>query len=330
MKRLLSQLVSIARVTAIEGLQQPVCLLLTFAAVTLIILQPLTQLNNFGETGRMARDCGLAFMLVFGMFASAFAAGDTLAAEIRRGTVAVALSKPLHRAVFLVGKFLGVAAVATVFAWCAGFAVLFAVRCSEHFVEGKEYMGNVRDTLCGILALAAAPLAALIAAALNYRRGLRLGLAFFASLALIQPALLFALGFVSREGNWHGFGGFSFGVDWRIISAAALVLMLLLVFAAALTALATRLQSGAAAAAGFALLFVGFMSESQFGASKNLVARILYSAIPDVQNFWMVDALGGGGTIPLRYTASCAIYAFCLIAFILSLGHISLKTRDIG
>jgi hypothetical protein len=217
-----------------------------------------------------------------------------------------------------------------VFAWCAGFAVLFAERCSEHFVEETERAGFMQDTLCGALALAAPVAALLIAALLNYLRGIRFGLAFFASLSLIQPALLLTLGFFSRTGRFVGIGGYAFNLDWRIVPAALLVLMLLLVFAATLTALATRLQSGAAAAAGFALLFAGVMSESQFGASKTVVGRILYSAIPDVQNFWMVDALGNNGTIPWAYTAGCAAYALCLIAFMLSLGHISFKIRDIG
>jgi len=330
MKKFPSQILHIARVTAIEGLQQPVCMLLTFVAVSFIILQPVTQLNTFGEPGRMARDCGLAFMLVIGMFVCAFTAGDTLAAEIRRGTVAVALSKPLHRATFIFGKFLGVAAVAAVFAWCVVFAILFAERTSEQFVETNEIAGNFRDTLCGALALCAAPAALLLAALLNYLRGLRFGLAFFVSLSVIQPLLLLLFGFFTRTGDYTGFAGFSPSLDWRIVPAALLVLMLIWVFAAALTAFATRLQSGAAAAAGFALLFAGFMSESQFANSENIAGRILYSVIPDVQNFWMADALGGGGTIPAAYTAGCALYAFLLIAFMLSLGYFSLKTKDIG
>ena len=329
-KRTVSQLFSVARVTAIEGLQQPVCLLLTFVAVTLIMLQPITQLNNFGEPGRMARDCGLAFMLVIGMFVSAFAAGDTLAAEIRRGTVAVALSKPLRRSVFLAGKFCGVAAVVSAFAWCVTFAVLFAVRTSEQFMDERDVAGFVRDTFCGTLALCAAPLALLLAAILNYARGIRFGLAFFTSLALIQPALLFLLGLFARTGKYVGFAEYAFGIDWRIVSAAALVLMLLLVFASALTALATRFQSGAAAVFGFALLFAGFMSESQFAKSETLFGRFLYSAIPDIQHFWRTDALGDGGVIPPRYIAGCAVYALCLIAFMLSLGHVFFKRRDIG
>ena len=330
MKRMLSQLFSIARVTAVEGLQQPVCLLLTLTAVSLTVLQPLTQLNTFGESGRMARDCGLAFMLMFGIFVLAFAAGETLAAEIRRGTVAVALSKPLHRAVFLAGKFLGVAAIAAVFAWCVGFSVLFAERCSEHFIEEENAADYVRDTLCGGLALLAGPLALASAAALNRCKNFRFGLSFFASLATMQPLIMLAIGFYSRTGKYLGIEGYSSQIDWRILPAALLVFMLLLVFSSILTALATRLQSGAAAAAGFAILFAGFMSESQFGASTTLFGKFMYCLIPDVQNFWIIDALSNGGMIAWAYIANCAIYALLTITFILSLGHASLATRDIG
>ena len=91
MFRTLKTGIAVAVATALEGLQQPVCLLLAFTAVELTILVPLVQLFSFGEGGRLARDSGLAILLVGGMLLAAFTSGSTLAREIASGTVAAAI-----------------------------------------------------------------------------------------------------------------------------------------------------------------------------------------------------------------------------------------------
>ena len=84
MFRTLKTGIAVAVATALEGLQQPVCLLLAFTAVELTILVPLVQLFSFGEGGRLARDSGLAILLVGGMLLAAFTSGSTLARDLVR------------------------------------------------------------------------------------------------------------------------------------------------------------------------------------------------------------------------------------------------------
>ncbi len=327
---MVKKLLTVSLATALEGLQQPVCFLLALTAIELTALQPLVQINTFGEGGRLTRDSGLAFMLVFGILIAAFTSGSTLAREIGRGTVATALSKPISRTVFLLGKFLGALIVIAVFCWCSTFAVLFAERCSEHYIETKSQIGHIRDTTCGILAVLAPVLALAKAAFVNWRWRFRFGLWFFMFLTAIQPILFLLLGFFRRDGAFSGLRGYDFAMDFRIISAAMLVAMLLAVFAALATALSTRLQTGAAVAASAAVLFVGFLADSQFGGSSGLVSGVLYSIVPDVQHFWVVDSLAEGGLIPKRYVAHAASYAATYIGFVLFLGAISFKHRDLG
>ena len=80
MRKRLSALFAVARATLLEGLQQPVTLLLALTCFELTVLQPLVQLHTFGEPGRLTRDCGMACLLVFGVAVAAFTAGFTLAA----------------------------------------------------------------------------------------------------------------------------------------------------------------------------------------------------------------------------------------------------------
>ena len=56
MRRALGTVRAVAAATAIEGLQQPVALLLALACFVLIALQPVVQMHTFGEPGRLTRD----------------------------------------------------------------------------------------------------------------------------------------------------------------------------------------------------------------------------------------------------------------------------------
>lgn len=313
------------KATVPEGLQQPVCVLLTLACVELTVLQPLIQLHTFGESGRLARDSGLAFMLVFGLLVTAFTSGFTLAKEINSGTAAASLSKPISRRVFLLGKFFGVVMVIGIFAWCATLSVMFAERTSERFVE--ELVMDVRDTMCGRLALLAPVLALALAAFLNWWRGLRFGLWFFILLVIFQTALLFVVDAFGPYGAWNSAAKYTLHFDWRILTAAALIAMLLCMFAAIATALSTRLNTGPALAVALVILFAGFLADSQFAGGG---AKLLYAVIPDVQHFWLADALADGGRISLRYLARAGLYALTYSAFALTLGIVSFDKRDLG
>ncbi|MGI5869536.1 MAG: hypothetical protein ACOX9C_08865 [Kiritimatiellia bacterium] len=330
MSRTLKSGAAVAVATALEGLQQPICLLLTFVAVESTILVPLVQLFSFGEGGRLARDSGLAILLVAGVLLAAFISGSTLAREISSGTVAAAVSKPVPRWVFLLGKFAGAALVVLLFCWIETIAILLAERSSEHYLETETMVGHIRDTRCGLLAMAAPVLALAKAAFVNWRFRWRFGLWFFVFLAIIQTLLVAVIGLFGRDGAWLGFGGHAPALDFRIVPAAALIAMLLGIFCALATALSTRLQTGAAVAASFAVLFVGFLADRHFGGAAGALPRLLYAVVPDVQHFWVVDSLAGGGAIPWRYLVQAGAYALSYMAFVLTLGAISFQRRDLG
>ena len=136
---------AVARATALESLQRPVSVLLALACFELVALQPLVQLHSFGEPGRLSRDGGMAFMLVFGLVFAVFCAGEGFARELRDGTAAAALAGPVSRPAFVLGKYLGVAAAVAAFAWCQSWAVALAGRTSEAFFETARFAGSIRD-----------------------------------------------------------------------------------------------------------------------------------------------------------------------------------------
>lgn len=318
---------AVAAATAIEGLQQPVTLLLSLACFVLIALQPVVQMHTFGEPGRLTRDCGMGFLLVFGILCAAFTAGSALAAEIRDGTAATALAKPVSRPAFLVGKFLGSCAVVAVFAWCQAWATLLAARTAEDWVETAASAGYHRDALCALLSLAVPALAIGLAALANARTRRRLGLWFFAFLAVLPPLAAAALGLFARDGSWLGLRAWSPGLDARIVPLAIQLLFLLAAFCALATALTTRLPTGPAVALSFLVLLLGFLADG--AAAGGPAGRLLYALVPDAQHFWTADALARGGTIPLAHTLRAGLYAATWCAGVLALGCVSFRGKDL-
>lgn len=327
MRRILRQLLLVARTTALEGLQQPVCLLLAVTCVLMTALQPLLQLHTFGEEGRMARDGGLAFMLVFGLFVVGFTSGFTLADELRRGTAATTLAKPVSRLIFLAGKWCGVVAVLSLFCATATVATLLAERTAEHMVETATFLGSIVDRFSGIGSLAAVGLALAVAAVLNFVRGARFGLAATIGLLAGQTAVLLLCGFVGRTGDL--LPSYDLQVNARVLPAAALVFLLLVLYAALATALSTRLRTTATLVVCVLTLFMGFLADGWLGRGQGPIARIAYALVPDVQHFWLVDALANHGRIPLRYLLHALIYVASAACLMLGIGYAAFRSRDV-
>lgn len=328
MKHAWQALYSVARATAIEGLQQTVTLLLALTCTVLTALQPLVQLHVFGEPGRMTRDCGLAFLLVFGIFIVALTAGFTLAREIQDGTAATALAKPISRTTFFLGKFFGSCAVAAAFAWCETGALLLAFRTAENHVLTAATDELIRDPACGLVSIFLPVLALGAAAFVSARTGRRMALWFFGLLAVLEPVALLVLGLWARDGSWLGVAHWCSGTDLRILSLVLPLFLLLCVFAALATAFSTRLPTGPSVALSFLLLFLGFLADAT-ASSGGFFGRALAVFVPDVQAFWLADSLASGGSVGAGLQLRTLLYAVLYGAAILSVGLFSFRTKDL-
>lgn len=323
------QLLRIACTTALEGLQQTIVLLLTLSGVLLTALQPLVSLYTFGEEGRLARDSGLALLLVLGLFIVAFTAGATLHDELRRGTAAAVLAKPVPRPLFLLGKWLGVLGVLLLFAFTQTLSTLLAERTATHFIETRDFLGSIIDPYTGIGSLLAIALSLLIAALLNYFRQTRFALATLLLLPLFLLLVTLVCSFITRAGSAPD-STFAHQLNLRVLPVALLILALLSLYAAIATTLSTRLAAAPTALSLGILLFLGFLAESSLARASSPLLRALYTLIPDVQHFWLTDTIAADGHVPLRYLAHAALATLSSIAFWLGLGCFSLAHKDIG
>lgn len=346
----LQQICAIARTTFLESIQQPIAFLLSLSSVVLTLCVPIFQFHRFGEDGRLARDSGLSCLLIFGMALAVTTAGRSVAGELSGGTAASVLGKPVGRPLFIFSKWIGCAALTGVYALGQLAATLLAERASAHFLVRENFNGYASDPVSLTLAFGALVATLLIAALLHYFFRFRFGVSVFWGILIAVVLVTLLSAFHNRLGGWYTLYGEAecgingcrhdhslhpiadpIGMNFRVIPAAVLIFFCLTVFAALATALSTRLQPGAVFAFCAGVLLAGLSADTFFqNTSLFSLQGFLAGVLPDLQQFWMCDAIARGGRIAPRYLLHAAGYASTLCILFLSAGCLAFEHRDVG
>src|SRR4051812_15245577 len=115
----------IARNTLQEASRQKLLNFLVFLALGLVVGARWFRDFNFGAPElKFLADCGFGAMAFFGSALTIAATAQLFFSEIENRTALTLLAKPVWRAEFILGKYLGVVAVAAVF--CAMLTALLA------------------------------------------------------------------------------------------------------------------------------------------------------------------------------------------------------------
>ncbi len=287
---MIRKLGAVAWITALEALSHPVTLLLLLTSTAGTLVLPLFQFQQFTEDGRLARDCGLATALLFGLML-AVGGATRLTRTLHDGTSAVALTKPLSRGLWLSGMALGQAIALTCYGLAQGAAVLLA----EAFSPRYHVVAGARPDVAGVLGALAALAGALVVAALNHR--LRRGRFVLSGVVLMAAALW---GVVAGESGLH----------WGSLSAlAAIGLALVQVLTLAL-ALAVVLPAGLMVAV-------------------TVVAVAAWLCCWDGSAYLPLDALAEGGAVSGRTLLYLVPQAICGGVLFLWCGALALKRREV-
>ena len=302
----LRKFLAIAGLTTLEALRQPFPLLLTATSVIAISLMPVLLMFTLGEAPKLVQDSALALHFVFGLLLGGYTASAALGREIRRGTLATVLSKPVERETFFLAKFAGVTGVLALFSIATGITTLLAGRLADN------------PAMSVSIFLYAAPFAAfLLAGLLNYfKHRPFVSTAFVLLVIFLAGVFLFA----TLTGN----------VAWRLLPASLLVSLATLVLAGIALALITRLDLVPTLAICTMIFLVGLMTDYLLGraAESSRLAALAYNLIPNWQHFWLADALTGDGTIPWRYVGRVGIYAMFYLIGSLTLGILSFRNVE--
>lgn len=121
---------AIAGITFKEAKRDRVLYLLFFFAVVAIVSSRVLALLTVGDRVKIIKDVGLASLNIFGVLMAVLMGTGLVYKEIDKKTIFTLLSKPLHRAEFLFGKFLGLAF--TLFIMTAAMCLIFLAVVFAH------------------------------------------------------------------------------------------------------------------------------------------------------------------------------------------------------
>ena len=324
----LRQLLTLARLTAVEAIRQPIFLLLTNACIVLTAVMPMVLLHKFGEEGKLVRDSGLAFHFVFGLFIAGYAACSSLTSEIKSGTASAVLSKPVSRSGFLVAKFLGLTLALVAFSACAGISTLMSERVAERYIVTDGAARDIIDWQTGWLLLGS-PFAAMgVAGLFNYYGRRPFVSTAFIALVVLLLIVFGVTGWFDRMGK---LSAFDLRVQCRILPASILVTLALVVLCAIALSLSARLGTTSTLMCCFAIFIIGLVSDYWFAGmdGQSLASGFLYAVIPNWQHFWRADELAAGGSISWSYVGRACAYAGTYSAAALVWGILSFRTVDI-
>lgn len=128
---------AIAGITFKEAKRDRILYLLFFFAAIGIVASRVLAVLTVGDRVKIIKDVGLASIALFGVLMAVLIGTGLVYKEIDKKTIYTLLSKPLHRAEFILGKFLGL--VLTLFVMTAAMTVIFLAIVLAHTgaIEGR-------------------------------------------------------------------------------------------------------------------------------------------------------------------------------------------------
>jgi ABC-2 type transport system permease protein len=318
------QFVTITTNAFMELVRQPVFLLLMTASASFEIFLATPYYFAFGDEPKLVKNSVLAVMLLTGLFGAVLSASASLAREIRTGTALAVLSKPVGRAQFLLAKYCGLAAALAVLTYVNTVAALIASRMAFD-AYGDTDLGAV-----GIFALGVVVAYALGGFSNFFLRRPFVSDGVFALVIMVTLAALVIFTFTKQQQSMNQ----AAVVDWRMVPAAVLILFALWILAALALACSTRFDMIPTLAICSAFFLVGLMSDYLFGRPADKGSwwgTVLYTLIPNWQNFWLADALDSGkSTFHWGYVSKAFGYVFCYVGAALALAVTLFEERELS
>src|SRR6266850_5577891 len=318
------QFLTIASNAFMELVRQPVFLLLTTCSAVFIVFLAAVPYFGFGDDPKLVKDSTLAVMLLSGLFGAVLNASSSLAREIRSGTALAVLSKPVGRAQFLLAKYAGLAAALTVLTYVNMIGVLLASRMAF------DAYGSTDLAALGIFGGGVALAYALAGFSNFFLRRTFVSDAVLAMVVLTTLAVFVIFQFTRQTQTV----GVLAQVDWRLVPAGILILFALWILAALAIACSTRFDMIPTLAICSAFFLVGLMSDYLFGRRADQGsswASVLYTLIPNWQNFWLADALETGkSTFQWGYVGKALAYVLCYVGAALAVAVALFEDRELS
>ncbi|MCH7558381.1 MAG: hypothetical protein IIB56_13125 [Planctomycetes bacterium] len=320
----MNKLFTIAKNTFIEILRQPVYAIIIVAALFLFFISPSLTMYTMSDDNKLLREIGLSTLFLSSLFIAIFSASGAVAQELENKTIMTVLTKPVQRPIFIIAKFFGVAAAVVLAHYICTIALLMAIR---HGV--LETVNDAHDWT--VLATAAVVILVtfLLSAFFNYAYDWK-----FSSTAIVLTGIFATLGivflvFIDRQ--WQ-FNPKNNGINTVDIYGSVLLLLAAIIIVALAVALSARFNIVVTLSACIGIFLLGLVSDYAFGrfAETHLWAKIGRILVPNLQVFWISDAIYEGSQVPVKYIVISASYALCYTTAILALAIALFQRRQVG
>jgi len=320
----MDKLFTIAKNTFIETLRQPIYGVIIIIALFLLFISPSLTMYTMSDDNKLLRELGLSTLFLASLFIAIFSASGAVAEEIEKKTIATVLTKPVQRPIFIIAKFLGVAAAVALAHYICTIALLMAIR---HGV--LETVRDLHDwTVIGTAAVVIVA-AFLLSAFFNYAYDWK-----FSSTAIVLAAVFATFGiiflaFIDRDLKFNPGNN---GINALDVYGSVLLFLAAIIIVALAVAVSARFNIVVTLSICIGIFLLGLISDYAFGkfADTNIWAKIGRYLVPNLQIFWISDAIYEGSEVPLRYILITASYALCYTAGILALAVAVFQRRQVG
>jgi hypothetical protein len=284
---------------------------------------------TMSEDNKLLREIGLSTLFLASLFIAIFSASGAVAEEIENKTITTVLTKPVQRPIFIIAKFLGVTAAVTLAHYICTIALLMAIR---HGV--LESVSDTHDWT--VLAAAGVVVGAslLLSAFFNYVYDWKISSTAVVLTGIFATFAIVFLYFIDRN---FKFSPADNNINTVDIYGAVLLLFAAIIIVALAVALSARFNIVVTLSACIGIFLLGLVSDYTFGnlAEKQffgaeILARIGQFIVPNLQIFWISDAIYEGSEIPLKYIIISSSYAVCYTTAILALAIALFQRRQVG
>jgi hypothetical protein len=315
------QIVTIAINTFLETIRQSFFSIILFIFIGLIAASPTFTMFTLMESLNVVIDTGLASILLCSLLISAFSASTSVTLEIEKKTALTILSKPIHRAKFIMGKAMGLLLAVFVAVYILSITLIITVRIGVPDAAWQR----IDNVAIGVMFMSLF-LAFLFACFVNYfydkpfQSALVLFLAFFYTIGIIF--LLFI-----GPGLEVVFAKY---INLEVVKGCILVAFSSLILSSVALAIATRLNLILTILATTFIFIIGLVSDFVFGAFRELpLLALFYAVVPNLQIFWVADMYILQKAIPLGYILNVFLYTLLYVSAMTIVSILLFEEREI-
>ena len=320
----MNKLFTLIKNTFIETLRRPVYAIIIIAALLLLFISPSLSMYTMSDDNKLLRELGLSTLFLTSLFIAIFSASGAVAEEIENKTITTVLSKPVKRPIFIIAKFIGVAATVILAHYICTIALLMTIR------EGvMQTAADMHDWTVVTAAAVATVATILLSAFFNYVYDWK-----FSSTAVVLAAVfatlsIIFLSFIDRTWQFNPQGN---GINALDVYGSLLLLLAAIIIVALAVALSARFNIVVTLSACIGVFLLGLISDYTFGrfAQTHIWAKIGRFLVPNLQVFWISDAIYESSTVPLKYILISASYALGYTTAILFLAVALFQRRQVG